>query len=95
MRDLSTIVDIEPGIIRLLHASFRDFLVDPTCLKAFWINPRARHIVFARLCLQSIQLKGKEDYSLPNVSILICKKKMLKWLSLVFTTQSTISKMRK
>jgi len=95
MRDLSSIVDIELNIIQVLHASFTDFLADPTRSKQFWINPRARHIVFARQCLQSLQLKGKEDYSWHNVSILICKKKMSKWFNLVFILQSTISTTRK
>jgi hypothetical protein len=75
MRDLSAIVNIERNNIWLLHASFKDFLVDPTRSKQFWINPRARHTLFAHQCLQSIQLKGKKYYSLHNFSILICKKK--------------------
>ena len=72
--DLGSIVHIELNIIRVLHASFTDFLMDPTRSKEFWINPRARHTVFARQCLQSLQVKGEEDYSFHNISILISKK---------------------
>jgi hypothetical protein len=74
--DLSSIIHIEHNIIRVLHASFTDFLMDPTRSKEFWINPRARHTLFARQCLQSLQLKGKEHYSFLNISILISKKNM-------------------
>jgi hypothetical protein len=76
--DLSSIVNTERNTIRVLHASFTDFLVDPTRSKQFWINPRARHTVFARQCLQSLQLKGKENYSFHNISILIIKQNMPK-----------------
>jgi hypothetical protein len=76
--DLISIVNIEHNVIRLLHASFTDFLVDPSRSKEFWINPPARHALFARGCLQSIQLKGKEDYSFHNISILVSKKNMFK-----------------
>ena len=72
--DLSAIVNIEWDTIRVLHASFTDFLVDPTRSTEFWINPRARHTVFARQCLQSFHLDGKEDYSFHNSFILINKK---------------------
>ena len=39
---LSSLVNIEPERqqIDILHASLMDFLVDPTCLKELWINPR-------------------------------------------------------
>ena len=76
--DLNSILNIEPTIIQVLHASFTDFLVDPTRSQEFWINPRARHTVFARQCLQSLQLKGKEHYSFHNIFILISEKNMSK-----------------
>jgi len=69
--DLSSIVNTELNTIRILHASFTDFLVDPTRSKQFWINPPARHTVFARQCLQSLQLKRKKNYFFHNISILI------------------------
>jgi len=90
--DLNSIVNTELNSIRVLHASFADFLVDPTRSKQFWINPRARHTVFARQCLRSFQLKGKEDYSLHNISVLIIKKSMSKWCGGIFPARSTISK---
>ena len=59
--DLSSLVSIGADQrIKVLHASLQDFLVDPTRSKELWINPRARHTVFARRCLQSLQLKGKK-----------------------------------
>ena len=77
--DLSSIANIEWNTIRVLHASFTDFLWDPTRSTEFWINPRARHTVFARQCLQSFQLDGKsDDYSFHNSPILINKKDMSK-----------------
>jgi len=76
--DLSSIVNINMYIIRVLHASFTDFLVDPTRSKQFWINPRARHTVFAHRCLQSLQLEGKVDYFIQIISILISKKSTTK-----------------
>jgi len=49
--------------IRVVHASLRDFFVDPTRSKSFWIKPRARHAAFARRCLQILQLgTGKLNY---------------------------------
>ena len=74
--DLSSIINIERNRIRVLHASFTDFLVNPRRSKEFWINTRARHTVFARQCLQSLQLKRKEHYSSHNISILNSKKRI-------------------
>jgi len=65
LSDLSSLVTINQGPypgIRVLHASFTDFLVDPTRSKTFWINPRARHTAFACRCLEILQLKGKQGY---------------------------------
>jgi len=59
--DLGSLVSIGPNQrIHVLHASLRDFLVDPTRSKELWINPRIRHTAFARRCLQSFQLKGEQ-----------------------------------
>jgi len=64
LADLNSLIDIKPDQnIRILHASFPDFLMDPTRSKKFWINPRARHTAFAHRCLQILQLKGKQDHS--------------------------------
>jgi len=63
--NLNSLVNYEPNLgIRVLHATFRDFFVDPTRSKTFWINPRARHAAFACRCLQLLQVKGKQDHSL-------------------------------
>ena len=63
--NLNSIVKYEPNFgVRILHATFRDFFVDPTRSKTFWINPRARHAAFACRCLQLLQLKGKQGRSL-------------------------------
>jgi hypothetical protein len=66
--DLSSLVNIEPESqeIQILHASFTDFLMDPTRSKGLWINPRAQHAVFAHRCLQVLQLKGKHTDSSYN-----------------------------
>jgi len=93
--DLSSIVNTELNTIRILHASFTDFLVDPTRSKQFWINPPARHTVFARQCLQSLQLKRKKNYFFHDISILIIKKNMSKSCGGVCSARSTISKTRK
>ena len=93
--DLSSIVNTELNTIQVLHASFTDFLVDPTRSKKFWINPPVRHTVFARQCLQSLQFKGKENYFFHNIYILIVNKNMLEICGEVFSARSTISKMRK
>ena len=66
LADLNSLitVDHEPLMhVRILHASFTDFLVDPTRSKIFWINPRAQHTALACRCLQILQLKGKQDHS--------------------------------
>ena len=68
--DLSSLVSIGPHQqVNILHASLTDFLMDPTRSKELWINPSARHTVFARRCLQSLQLKGKKYCSSHNISI--------------------------
>jgi hypothetical protein len=60
--DLSSLINISPDqSIHILHASLTDFLVNPTRSKQFWINPRARHTVFAHQCLQFLQLKSKQS----------------------------------
>ena len=94
--DLGSLVNIEPNqSIRILHASLQDFLVDPTRSKEFWINPRVRHAAFARRCLQSLQLKGKQNCYSHHIPILISTKKMTKSCSSVFTIPLTISSMQK
>ena len=58
--DLHSLINHGPDhLIRVLHASLPDFLMDPTRSKEFWINPRARHAAFASRCLQ---FKGKLGY---------------------------------
>jgi len=57
--DLNSLMSIGPEEIFILHASFTDFLVDPTRSKEFWINPPARHTTIARLCLQPLQPNGE------------------------------------
>ena len=66
--DLNSLVNIGPTqIIHIIHASLIDFLMDPTCLKEFWINPRIRHTAIAHRCLQLLLLcKSKWDHSLPQ-----------------------------
>jgi len=49
--------------VDIFHASFTDFLMDPTRSKTFWINPQARHTALARWWLQVLRLKGKQDHS--------------------------------
>ena len=64
--DLSSLVNITPHLsIRILHASLTDFLVDHTRSKKFWINPPARHAVFAHQCLQLLQFQSKPSCSSP------------------------------
>jgi len=59
--NLSSLVSIRPDKqINILHASLTDFFLDPISLKELWINLPACHTVFARRCLQSLQLKGKK-----------------------------------
>ena len=73
--DLSSLVSIGPEErITILHASLKDFFTDPTRSKELWINPCARHTVFARRCLQSLQLKGKKYHSSKNILIHIPKR---------------------
>ena len=70
--DLSSLVSVGPDKrINILHSSLTDFFVDPTRSKELWINRQARHTLFARRCLQSLQLKGKKHYSCHNISISI------------------------
>ena len=64
LRELNSLVNLEPGRdICVRHASLRDFFVDPTRSKTFWINRQARHTAFARHCLQVLQNPGKQDHS--------------------------------
>jgi len=94
--DLSSLVTIGPDqTIHVLHASLQDFLVDPTRSKELWIDPQARHAAFARRCLQSLQLKGKQNCYFHDIPILISTKKMSISCSSVFPTPLTISKMQK
>ena len=93
--DLSSIVNTELNSIRVLHASFTDFLVDPTRSKEFWINPRARHTAFARQCLQSLQLKRKKNYFFHDIYILIITKNMSTSCGGGCSARFTISKTRK
>ena len=60
--DLSSLISIGSNqIICVLHASLQDFLMDPTRSKELWINPQTLHTVFARQCLRSLQLGGKQN----------------------------------
>jgi hypothetical protein len=94
--DLSSLVNVGSNQgIYVLHASLTDFLMDPTRSKELWINPRTRHAAFARRCLQSLQLKGKQDCSIHCIPILIPDKKMFKWYGSGSTTPLTMSKTRK
>jgi hypothetical protein len=73
--DLSSVVSVGPDQkIYFLHSSLTDFLMDPKRSKEFWINPPARHTVFARRCLQILQRKGKRGRSSHNIPILIPEK---------------------
>jgi hypothetical protein len=94
--DLSSLVKVGPNQnIHVLHASLQDFLVDPTRSRELWINPRTRHIAFARRCLQSLQLKGEQNCCSRHIPILISTKKMSKSFGSVFTTPHTISQMQR
>jgi hypothetical protein len=74
--DLSSLASIGPDQeVKILHASLTDFFIDPTRSKELWINPPVRHTMFARRCLQSLQLKGKKHYSSHNISTHIPKRK--------------------
>jgi hypothetical protein len=74
--DLSSLVSIGPNQeVKILHASLTDFFMDPTRSKELWINPPARHAIFARRCLQSLQVRGKKHYSSYNISTHIPKRK--------------------
>ncbi|PPQ90957.1 hypothetical protein CVT25_015683 [Psilocybe cyanescens] len=57
--DLLSVVDVsdnnEP--IKFLHASFSDFLVDPTRSHQFYINPSKRHEEAAYFCIPAIESK--------------------------------------
>jgi len=71
LADLSSLITIDDAAyinIRILHASFTDFLMDPTRSKTFWINPRAQHTAFACRCFQILQFKGKQDHPQNNIS---------------------------
>jgi hypothetical protein len=93
--DLNSLVNIGPEKrIDILHASLKDFLVDPARSKALWINPRARHTAFTRRFLHLLQLKGKQDHSSDNTPILISTKAISSLFLWLITTSSTISKMR-
>jgi hypothetical protein len=93
--DLNSLVNIAPwNEVVILHASLKDFLVDPARSKALWINPRARHTAFTRRFLHLLQLKGKQDRSSDNTPILIPTKTIICSARLLITTSSTISKMR-
>jgi len=93
--DLSSLVNIVPEQeIKILHASLADFLLDHTRSKEFWINPRSRHTMFARRCLQLLRCTGKQDRSSYNILILNAKKETRKCLY-SFSTLTTILKMRR
>ena len=90
--DLSSLVSIgDDETIHVLHASLQDFLVNPTRSKELWINPRARHTAFARRCLQSLQLKGKQNCYSRYILILISTKKMSKSCRSALLLPPTIS----
>jgi len=92
--DLTSLVNAGPDQeIHVLHASLTDFLVDPTRSKEFWINPLARHTVFARRCLQVLQLKGTRNRPSHNIHILIPEnlKEMPKYWGIFTITLYTIA----
>jgi len=65
LADLHSLLNHDPDQrIRIFHASLKDFFVDPTRSKALWLNRRARHTMFARRCLETLQRKGRLHYSL-------------------------------
>ena len=83
--DLSSLVNIAPNqLIYVLHASLTDFLIDPTRSKEFWMNPPARHTAFARYCLQTLQVKGKQGSSSRDITILIPNLENDEWMSIGF-----------
>jgi hypothetical protein len=59
--DLNSVVYIGADEeIRIVHASFSDFLMDRTRSKEFWIHPKAAHTVLARHCLDFLQPNSKQ-----------------------------------
>jgi hypothetical protein len=73
--NLSSLVNIGPQQeIKILHASLTDFLLDLTRSKEFWINPRSRHTVFARRCLQLLQCNGEQIIPPIRLSFLFLKR---------------------
>jgi hypothetical protein len=82
--DISSLMNIGPNQrINILHASLTDFFIDPTRSKELWINQATRHSVFARRCLQSLQLNGKRPSFLP-LSQFIFPKEHIKLFMLAY-----------
>jgi hypothetical protein len=74
--DLGSLVTITSSQqFHILHASLTDFLMDPTRSKQFWINPCARHAVFARQFLQLLQFKSEHNCFFCEILILTLEKK--------------------
>jgi hypothetical protein len=73
--NLSSLVNIgHQQEIKILHASLTDFLLDLTRSKEFWINPRSRHTMFARRCLQLLQCNGEQIIPPIRLSFLFLKR---------------------
>jgi hypothetical protein len=74
--DLGSLVTITSSQrFHILYASLTDFLMDPTRSKQFWINPCARHAVFAHQFLQLLQFKSKHDCFSCEILTLTLEKK--------------------
>ena len=94
--DLSSLVDVIPHErVRILHASLRDFFMDPTRSKKFWINPLVRHTAFAHHFLQLLQFKSKHNFFPYEIFILISEKEMLNNLGSFYPAPSNTSEMQK
>ena len=62
--DMSSLVNVGPKRITILHASLTDFLMDHTRSKEFWVNPPVQHTGLARRCLQILQRNGERHVTL-------------------------------
>jgi NACHT domain len=95
--DLNSLVYIGANEeISIVHASFSNFLMDPTRSDVFWINPPARHMALARHCLNFLQPNGKQCRSSRDIHILIPHKDVgPSWCGSVTIASTTIAKTRK
>ena len=97
--DLNSLVYIgADDEISIIHASFSDFLMDPTRSGRFWINPKATHTVLARHCLNFLQPNSKQCFSSRNIYCLIPDKDVKpiqSWCGSVTTASTTIANTQK